>query len=220
MQEEVRELKEHLEEKKIRGLALDIDETLAATSQHWFALLFEKLGNPERRSAKEMAEKYTVVENVPYWNALPEFQTWHKQAVSSEALHADVPLVAYAKETVDAMKEEIPFVAYITGRPENLRQVTHAWLQHHGFDELPLIMKPPTCKEKSNNEWKAEILHELYPYVTGIVDDNPGLSTYLADDYAGTVFVLGKKQTEDARENIIACEDWQEVYKTLQHIQG
>lgn len=216
-QEDILRLIEDLKAKGITGLALDIDETLSHTNHLWFSLTLERFGNPENLTPKEMSQKYLHVEKVPYWKEKEDLRSWHFEAVRSEFLHENSEPIADALETIKKINEEIPIVAYITARFEMLRGATLRWLEKHNFPELPLIMKPDSVT-LPGNEWKAGVLHEIYPHIFGIVDDNPGLSTYIADHYEGYVFVFGRAEHEDGRENIIACEDWKKVHEKVMEI--
>ncbi len=64
------DLKSDLSKKWIEWLALDIDETLSLTSTYWFEQLLKLFGNPENLTAKQMAEKYHLCQNVPYWKII------------------------------------------------------------------------------------------------------------------------------------------------------
>ncbi|MCA9067078.1 MAG: hypothetical protein KDA96_28650, partial [Planctomycetaceae bacterium] len=58
-------LKERLSTAGIRGLALDIDETLAWTVGHWAAELKRRFGGPEGMSVEEIVDKHKYTQHVP-----------------------------------------------------------------------------------------------------------------------------------------------------------
>ena len=64
---EIISLKRKLKLAGIKGLALDIDETLSFTIGFLIEKLVEKVGNPENLTVKEIARKYRHTDNVPYW---------------------------------------------------------------------------------------------------------------------------------------------------------
>ena len=49
------------------GLVLDIDETLSWTNFYWMQQLCQLFGNPENLQPQEIARKYHLCQNVPYW---------------------------------------------------------------------------------------------------------------------------------------------------------
>ena len=60
-------VKENLKKNNMRGLALDIDETLSWTVGFWVEQLQKEFGNPENLSTQELVTKYRYVQSVPYW---------------------------------------------------------------------------------------------------------------------------------------------------------
>ena len=48
-------------------IALDIDDTIAATNLHWAKLCYDKYGYPDDTSLEEILNKYEYLRNVPAW---------------------------------------------------------------------------------------------------------------------------------------------------------
>ena len=87
----------------------------------------------------------------------------------------------------------------------------------HNFPIRPIIMKPNEQGREGHNEWKQQVLVELFPTVQGIIDDNAGLIDALPHDYQGTIFLFGHDTYgRDTNINVVACKDWPAV-KTHMH---
>jgi len=208
------DLKNKLISQKIRGLALDIDETLSFTIGLMAEKLIEGVGNPENLTAFEIARKYKHTDKIPYWqNDLSKKILF--DFINSNEMQKDIPLMENAKEVVNRINKVIPIVAYITVRPEIILEGTKFWLDKHGFPEAELIAKPMDIDRSDGNKWKAGVLDYLYPQVMGIVDDNPGLADFLSKDYQGTVYLYNNTEINRTDIKIIACENWEEVEKEI-----
>jgi hypothetical protein len=107
-----------LQEEKRRGIALDIDETISWTIGAWLEILLQKFGNPENLSVEDMANKYHLAQNVPYWKDNPGVQEWMKQTRTDNNMQKNLPLITNALETIKEIHKDIPILAYITVRPQ------------------------------------------------------------------------------------------------------
>lgn len=203
-----------------RGLALDIDETLADTNEHWFDHMFEH--HPlEGIDKKETIERYKFVEHVPGWGHQAALDS-ATAIMHSNEFNESIPLIEDANHIVNKIHEAIPVVAYITARPQTVRAGTLNWLSKHGFPAAPLIMRPSdvgvsTTDVVDRNTWKAQVLMHLHPEVIGIVDDNLGLAHELvALGYPGTLYLYGP-QTEsfENNNNVIRCPTWKSVLPSV-----
>lgn len=197
------------------GLALDIDETLSDTNIFWFTKLSELFGSPEGLSPREIAAKYRYSQNVPYWQT-GEALAWMEAARHGNEIQTILPLIEDALHTVEAIHRIVPIVAYVTARPESVREGTLTWLRTHGFPEAPLIMKPQDIPTDEGVRWKAAILTEQYPHIMGIVDDHPGLVEALPPLYAGTVFLYNFNSPVVTNLSVVVCPLWSDVYAAVQ----
>lgn len=192
------------------GIALDIDETLSATGDHWAQILNETFGNPENLSVSEIISKYRYASHVPYWQT-PETLAWMEDARHSDELQEILPLIENANHIVNQLKDIVPISAYITVRPESVRNGTMKWLARHGFPKAPIIMRPKEVLHDDGNKWKAEMLTSLYPKIWGIIDDNPKLIAHLSDNYDGTVFLYDHEEINEQRIRVIAVKKWEDM---------
>lgn len=175
----------------MNGISLDIDETLAFTVKYWIENLQELFGNPENLSSLEMIEKYTYVQNVPYWQSI-KAQEWIIEKIYCNETQKILPLIPNALEYVNKINEIIPISAYITARPESIREGTQYWLNKHKFPKAPLILKPNEISFKKSSKWKADLLYSLYPQILGIIDDNKSVANNLPKNYQGNFFIFKK----------------------------
>jgi len=207
---EIVSLKRKLKEAGIKGLALDIDETLSFTLGLLIEKLIEKLGNPENLTIQEIARKYRHTDNVPYWHneeALKIISDFNK----SNDNFKELPIIKDADKTVLEINKIIPIVAYITVRSKTALIQTKLWLKKNGFPKAVIIAKPKNVPRQMGNRWKAKVLEYLYPQVMGIVDDNPGLTDFLSKRYMGVIYLYDNVETKRKDINVIPCENWKVV---------
>lgn len=217
MEEDVLKLKENLRKQGVTGLALDIDETLSDTGPHWWNHML-KFHRVEGLTYEESLKMYKFIENVPEWQT-QEAKDYITTALDSDEFNDAIPLLHESNRMVNKLNAIVPIVAYITARPENIRQATENWLIKHGFPKAPVLLRPVTSTFQgleTKNAWKAEVLKYLYPEVLGIVDDNTGLpSELLKVGYEGKLFLYGKLLKEINPEDypfpVILSPDWNHV---------
>ena len=136
------EILNHLADSKVIGIALDIDETLSWTIGHWLQIMQELFGNPEGLTVHEMANKYHLAQNVPYWQGREDVDEWMKHHRASNEVQEILPVIENSKETVLKIIEKIPVVAYLTVRPQCVLSGTQNWLAANGFPAAPIVGKP------------------------------------------------------------------------------
>jgi hypothetical protein len=208
------DLKQKLIDKGLTGLALDIDETLSWTLKWWVKEMQEKFGNPEGLSVEELIKKYRYVQNVPYWQN-EEAYKYIRSNIESNDLQMKLPLIHGAEEGVREVNELVPIVAYITNRPEAVAEGTNHWLTKHGFPEALMLFRPKSIMPEDGTKWKAEVMHYLYPQISGIIDDNPSLVDNLSSDYKGTIYLYDSVEHPREGINVVPCTNWDEVVKAI-----
>lgn len=191
----------------MNGLALDIDETLFATNHFWIETLIENFGNPENLSVSEIVSRYRYTQNVPFWQT-KEALGWMENARNSNEIQRALPLIENANHVTRQLHGIAPIAAYVTVRPEQVRQGTLECLSLHNFPEVPLIMRPKDVSHSDGNRWKAELLVSLYPNVWGIIDDNPNLIAELPDTYEGTVFLYDHDCIGETSVSVVEVRSW------------
>lgn len=217
VEESVIQLKKDLKKAGIRGIALDIDETLSDTGPHWWNHMI-KFHNPEGLTFQEFLNKYEKIEYVPGWQT-EEARKYIGDALDSDEFNEAIALLHESNVMVNKLTKIVPVVAYITARPENIRKGTENWLTKHGFPKAPVILRPTTYSMKdleTKNSWKAGVLKYLYPEIIGIVDDNAGLPSELAkENYEGKLFLYGPQtrqiNSKDYSFQVILSPDWSHV---------
>ncbi len=215
--DEISVFKKYLKKNNLIGLALDIDETLSATTQSWFQKLIDKFGTDEKLSAPEMVQKYRYTFNVPYWQT-EEVNTWIENLRHSNEEVQTLEMIKGASESINRINKKIPILAYITVRPQTVILGTKSWLRSNKFPEAEIIAKPIEIEHKDGNKWKAKVLHYLTPNISGIIDDNPGLVKELGKKYDGKVFLYDYSENEFNYDYVIPCLTWPDVENEIKDI--
>lgn len=214
-------LERHLKENNLRGIALDIDETLSLSKQFYFGKKLELFGSPENLSVEELIIKYKSSHLVPYWNT-PEVDKWSEEIVHSNEIHEEFPLIEGVDSAIKELSQIVPIVAYITARPESILEGTRRWVEKHQLPSAPILLRPRDLSNDEIDLWKSLVMEKLYPNIIGIVDDNIKLIENISKDYQGKIFLYGRiykaegndllKEME--KENIaIVCPEWTDVIR-------
>lgn len=198
-----------------QGLALDIDETLAATNRFWIEHLVRHFGNPAELTHDEIISTYRYAQHVPHWQSSEALQ-WMEEARNSDEWQEVLPLIPNANHVVEKINAIIPIAAYMTVRPERVIEGTRRWLRRHGFPEAPIFARPAGMEYEAGNKWKAELLHSMYPRVLGLVDDNPAVADHLPPEYQGAVFLYDNISHARSDISVIPCKSWTDVLSAVE----
>lgn len=218
MKQEAEKLKAELAALGVRGIALDVDDVLADTRGQFAELFVARYGALSGLTMPEAKRRYWWANQ--WAELLPpelaaEARTWAFKWLHSDAAQYDVPLVENAHAMVQQISAIAPIVAYITARPVQVLPGTRAWLRKHAFPDRPVIARASADFPPSDN-WKADMLSDLYPEVSAIVDDNIGLIAALPVGYRGTVY-LYDCENYDGRSDVrvVVCPTWDDVYAAV-----
>ncbi|OGH11022.1 MAG: hypothetical protein A3B38_02415 [Candidatus Levybacteria bacterium RIFCSPLOWO2_01_FULL_36_13] len=194
----------------MKGIALDIDETISYTVEYWVRQLSKKFGNPKNLTPREIFEQYRLIQNFPHWQS-KEAQDWIDKDRNSNEIQKDLPLIKNSNHSVNKLNKIIPVVCYLTTRPQSVLEGTTYWLEKHNFPKAKVIGKPAKITYEDGTKWKANMLQKLFPQVQGIVDDNLHLIDYLPKTYKGYIFLYDIKNFSSDFKNVIVCPTWEDV---------
>ncbi len=197
------------------GLGVDIDETLSWTVGHWVKEMQKLFGNPEGLSVKELVDKYSYTQNVPYWQS-EEALKWMEEKRSSDEFQKEMPLIEDSNHFLNKIDKIVPIAAYITIRPESVRKGTEHWLQKNKFPKALIIFRPDNIPTKEGNKWKAKIIEKLYPKIIGFIDDSSSVIESLSKNYKGTIFHYNKTPIR-TKLKVINCKDWENIFKEVKN---
>lgn len=204
---------DYLVQSLVKGLALDLDETLSQTNILWIEEMSKVFGNPENLEPEEIIAKYRYTWKVPYWQK-PEVNEWISKKVHDNDLQTRLPVIPDALKYVNEIQKIVPISAYITARPESVVPGTQEWLAKNGFPQAPVIARPNDYPRKLSNVWKAGVLEYLQQKVLGIVDDNGGILDHFKD-YCGTIFLYDNEETPESDFDAVACPNWETVFEEV-----
>lgn len=186
-------------------LAVDIDETLAQTNLLWARHQLETYGNPEMLGAEDIIKKYLFVKNVPYWQC-EEAHKWVEDQIQSSEAKLEIPVI---EESILVM-QRIPVACYLTNRPESTLGSTRKWLKKYGFPEREIV------SSMKGLEGKAQKLADMFPAVSGIIDDNIDLLQYTEQHYKGKIFLYSHSTYGNSGLDTICCPTWSDVEREVQ----
>ncbi len=216
MDSDIVAFKKQLKDEGTKGLVIDLDETLAWTIQYMAGELAKLYGNPQNLSVEELRERI-IARDIPFWR-LEEVREWGLQALESEEMAEEYPIIEGADKAVEKIDHVIPVVGYLTLRQTSVRNATKRWLKKYGFPDRPVITRPNDLKLEEGMKWKADTLAYLYPQVIGLIDDTLDIFNYLPGSYKGTIFLYGKADYPKSDLNIVPCKTWDDVYrKVVEH---
>ncbi len=205
--------KKRLKDRGTKGLVIDLDETLSWTVHYMAGELAKLYGNPQNLSVDELRERL-VARDIPFWN-VEEVRKWGVQALESEEMTEEYPIIEGSDKAVERVDHVIPVVGYLTLRPTSVRNATRRWLKKHSFPDRPVITRPNNLKLEEGMKWKADTLASLYPQVIGLIDDTLDIFNYLPSSYEGVIFLYGKTDYPRSDLNIIPCKTWDDVYRRV-----
>lgn len=215
----VTELLKQLKKNKIYGIALDIDDTLSYSDNHWALQMGKKLQlfKPHEQEAylSDFRKRAKSAKGITEWNSAYAQKTL-QDFIHSHKFHQDIPLIENANHMVNKINEIVPIVAYITARPNSVIKTTQKWLSKHDFVPAPVITRLNNQPHKVRNIWKAKVLTKLYPYVTGIIDDQPKLKLELKSlKYQGQMFLYDNGQNHQEYKNHVHYKTWTQLLKAI-----
>jgi hypothetical protein len=196
------------------GLALDIDDTLSQTWGFWGQEMLRLFGNPENLTWQEIRAKYRRCENVPYWQT-EEAQAWMANSRRWGDFYGQLERIQGSHEWISRIQEHLPIHVYLTARSIEMLDTTHAWLAKHGYPDVEVIARPLDVPYEDTYVWKSQILTELYPMITGIVDDDANLPTHLPAEYPGTVYLIGQETNPRDDVRLHHCPTWEDVHRAV-----
>ncbi len=196
----------------MKGLIVDIDDTLSKTTKYWIEVFQQNFGNEEGLSIDDMYRKYHYVQNVPYWNGPEVSQLIHKY-IHSNYFQLKLPLIDNANYYLTLLSKEVPIICYLTKRPEIVRSGTSTWLIKHNFPKAPLIMKPTELPDNQGNQWKSDFIQDYRNQEIGIIDDDKNLVELLKRDRNIHYFLFGIENYFIQALNVYPCVTWEILYE-------
>jgi len=197
------------------GILLDIDNTLTRTSWSFFSGIAERFGVPAGETVEGLYNRYHYSWRVPHWQT-DETARWASEQEWSNEFHAKMEAINGASDGVTALSKIVPVSAYVTTRPESMREVTAEWLSRHGFPDAPMMMRPSDILPKAGNQWKVEQIKACLPNTFGLVDDHADIVRGLSNGYGGRVFHFSANQFVADSPKILPCSDWGEVVRVVE----
>ncbi len=196
----------------MKGLIVDIDDTLSETTKFWISVFQEKFGNQEGLSVDDMYRKYHYVQNVPYWKGQDVDSLIHKY-INSNHFQMKLPMISNSNTVLSQIALEVPIICYLTKRPETVRKGTETWLLKYNFPKAPLLMKPKSIPDRDGNIWKAKFINTQMNKNVGIIDDDKNLVYLLERDKSTRYFLFGIENHNSPAINVYPCVTWDVLWE-------
>lgn len=195
------------------GLAFDIDETLAWTVRDWAERIFAVHGNDTGMSVEEFVLAHPHDSFFPERYRTPEIRSMTAEFVTDNEFQKNITPVPWALETIRATK--LKAAAYVTARPDCVYAGTAAWFERNGYEPAPVIMRPSSVPHGESTAWKARLLLDIFPKISGIVDDSHSLAQKLEHRYDGTLFLINPIRKQYVGKAIRQFSDWREFHESI-----
>lgn len=203
--------------RRIPGMTSDIDDTYVRPGQgvalavanvvHHFdpSLPADIIGEGIRRNDWS----HPVFEN-------DAFQTLLKRALVQPEIYRDCEVIKEARSARRRLHNILPFVAFISSRRENLREVTSENLAEDP-PHIPIFLCPDAIPNGGGPKWKARTIigfrrHGGSKWVRAHLDDDPLLVQYWKEVWlqTGITLLLVGNHTI-AQNGVIVCRNYDQV---------
>lgn len=196
------------------GLAFDIDDTLSLTSDGFYDLLHQNHPAPSELTKEHFRKHYAITGEALHWRSIPQAWQLLVTKVDCPEFHYKLSPFQNAIPCTNKLNYHNLFACYLTARPESMRTYTQRWLDEHNFPQKPLLMRPIDIDFVSKHkEWKTTLLHDLHPYITGLIDNDTRILSHLQQQsYPGHLYLFGLSEQEyNGNGTITVRETWSEM---------
>ncbi|HLD00194.1 MAG TPA: hypothetical protein VJC39_00440 [Candidatus Nanoarchaeia archaeon] len=197
----------------MKKIAIDVDDTLSATSLKFHQVLSKLYGSVPGITPPAMAKHYALSGRVLHYGDNPAAFNYIHNLSNSPEFHLDLKPISGSVESLNLISQHID--CYWTARvdTESMRQVTELWLKKY-YPIRPVVMRPSEYATNSSF-LKAEIIISKPGYYSAVIDNDVRVVHALLElGYKGEIFVHGlteedhKKHFKKNTSQIIFCENW------------
>lgn len=191
-------------------LAVDIDDTLADTARHTFALA-KKTFNHEL-TVEELLFRYDQPGDVPEWQT-SEVAEWLEKHLGSAEYLSTMPLVPAAQSVLSSLSKNFILCCYITSRQHYMKEMTINWLAHHNLPQSTVITRGYYVKEKN---WKIIELKKRFESPQYLIDDSLGsIPNELLTHHNGSLLWFNPQGRKSQNSLVKNFASWPEIEEYL-----
>ncbi len=192
----------------------DKDDVLTHSAAHWARLLCMEFDlDINADGITSVPELYALL---PTDERRAKISAWLDVSFQTEAHYHNLPLITDVTEAMVRIRAAgADSVGCLTARREILRSITEP-VVHSQLGKVPVIMRPNDMQWDDTYAWKAEILSEVWPWVQGIVEDNPRIIPALEKQgYQGTVWLYRSAPPKTSTIRVVSCANHAAVAESI-----
>lgn len=197
---------------KNAGLAVDIDDTLCATSRVCMELMAKELGTVTPFEVDQFVRKYRQPMDAPDWQTLAG-EEWLKRHLLNPDFLLDLKPSVPALTSLIAINEFLPITCYISSREHLMHDATQLWLDKHHFPVAELVTRPSNM---NNPAWKINYLNEHFPKIWGLIDNEIQIKS--DQNFGGHLLQLQPFDNHDHSDHrVINLHSWEDGEKWIKN---
>lgn len=198
----------------MKGLIVDIDDTLSITTKRWMKIFMRAYGNPEGLTVDQLYNKYRLVQNVPYWRIKGDSQNLITYLTNNKNFQLTLREQIGASKALIEINKIIPINLYLTKRPVAVESATIKWLMKHGFPTANVIHRPMNVRPEEGTHWKLQYILECKQQVAGVIDDDFALAMELVAHNLN-YYLFGFTKLDFKYDNLYYSRNWYQLLNIL-----
>lgn len=197
------------------GIGFDSDDTLYNTTFEYHKKLIQMYPSSDAPDFETLRKVHSIEGRLAFWGENPQANDYAHRLVDCPEFHSKLVPLLGAVEWMNRINKVGKALCHITSRSKNeLADCTINSLTYHGFPDLDLIMKINGVSFAEGRFWKTKVVHQLYPVMSGLVDNDVQTAEALLDlDYQGQIYIFGISENDykPPTKKVHVHKTWEEM---------